>query len=243
MISVGYFCTGGYTEIGSIQGFLERINKNIKFVRCFPIANKVCLKRGRMASTPVRSQNGITGDNLVNEMKQKLIHLDSKLFDLFLLIDDMDCRFKKDGAPSFDEWVRDLKQQISAIIGTEVSFEALLASPEIEAWFLADWNNTFASEYRYIKDHLRYLISKSDIDEFIDNIEEYGGTYLNGSCSIKLSNRIQEILLSESTPRNQYLYSKRIHGVGMLARLAPENVAERCRLYFAPVYRRLLELR
>ncbi len=78
---------------------------------------------------------------------------------------------------------------------------------------------------------------------FIDDIEEYGGTYLNGSCSNKLSNRIQELLLRENTPRKQYLYSKRIHGVGMLARLSPENVAERCRRYFAPVYRTLLALR
>lgn len=150
---------------------------------------------------------------------------------------------KKNGTLSFDQWIHDLKQQVSAIIGTEVNFEALFASPEIEAWLLADWNNTFAIEYRDIKEHLRYLISKSDIDDFIDNIEEYGGTYLNGSCSSKLSERIQEILFSEGTPKKQYLYSKRIQGVGMLARLVPDNVAERCRLYFAPVYRRLLELR
>lgn len=198
-----------------------------------------------MSSTPIRSQNGITGDELVNEMKQKLRHPGSQQFDMILLVDDMDCRFKRDGAPSFDEWVRDLQRQIGEILGRQVSFEALLASPEIEAWFLCDWNNTFAceQEYRGIKDHLRYLISKSDINQFIDNIEEYGGTYLNGSCCTKLSNRIQEILITESTSRKQYLYSKRIHGVGMLARLAPENVAEKCRLYFAPVYRKLLELR
>lgn len=95
MINVGYFCTAGYTEIGSIQGFLERINPDINFIRCFPIANKVCLKKGRMSSTPIHSQNGITGEELINEMKQRLAHRDYQQFNLFLLIDDMDCRFKK----------------------------------------------------------------------------------------------------------------------------------------------------
>jgi len=242
VIRVGYFCTAGYTEIGSIQGFLERINPNVRFVRCFPVANKSCLKKGRISSTPVRTQNGISGVQLVNEMK-RLIQLNFKTFDLILLIDDMDCRFKRDGAPSFEEWVDNLKQQINEILGNKVDFEALLASPEIEAWFLVDWNNTFAreQEYREIKDYLRYLISKSDIAPFMNDIEEYGGDYLNGSCSIKLSSRIQDIF--ENNSKKHCFYSKRIHGVGMLARLDPVSVAEKCRRYFAPIYRILSSLR
>lgn len=246
MISVGYFCTAGYTEIGSIKVFLEKINPSIKFMRCFPIANKVCLKKGRMSSTPIRSQSGITGKKLVHEMKLRLLYNRYKQFDLILLIDDMDCRFKREGSPSHDEWVVNLKREINEILGDHVGFEALFASPEIEAWFLADWDNTFAAEQEYheIKNHLRYLISRSDIEKFLDNddIEEYGGAYLNGSCSIKLSNRIQELLLQENTTNKQYLYSKRVHGVGMLARLTPANVALKCRRYFAPVYRILWAL-
>lgn len=91
-------------------------------------------------------------------------------------------------------------------------------------------------------DKLRYLISKSDINQFIGDIEEYGRTYQNGSCSNKLSDRIQEILPNASNSRRQH-YSKRVHGVGMLARLTPENLAEKCRRYFAPTYRRLQELK
>jgi len=151
VISVGYFCTGGYTEIGSIQSFLEKINSNINFVRCFPIANKTCLKRGRLSSTPIRSQNGVTGEDLVKEMKKKLMRSDMRRFNLILLIDDLDCRFKRNGSPSFEEWVNDQKQQISEISGTQIGFEALFASPEIEAWFLADWENTFAFEYREVR--------------------------------------------------------------------------------------------
>ena len=244
VIKVGYFCTGGYTETGSIQGFLERINPNVRFVRCFPMVNKPCLKIGRMSSTPIRSQNGVSGDELINEMKSKLRHPGMGEFDVILLIDDLDCRFKRAGAPNYQEWRNSVNKELCQLLCREVSFEVMFASPEIEAWFVADWNNTFAKEaqYRAIKDQLRYSICSSDINEFINNIEEYGGYYHNGSCYNKLSTRIQQIFNGINSQPNYIEYSKRIHGVGMLARLDPSIVAEKCRLYFAPVYRRLVEL-
>lgn len=233
MIKVGYYCSAGYTETGGMQTFLERINPNISFIRQFPIANKKDLKKGRMSSTPIRSQSGITGNGLTDEMKSRLSKYGSQEFDYILLIDDADCRLKKDGAPSFIQWCSTLQKEISEILKKPIIFEVLLASPEIEAWLLSDWDNTFAVEYRDISAHIQYNISKSDIIEFLnsDNIEEYGGEYLNGSCSIKISKKIQEIVSRESSGNKSYFYSKRLHGVSMLNRLDPKRVEEKCRQY------------
>ncbi len=81
MIKIGYFCTGGYTEIGAIQSFLEKINSNVYWERCFPTADKPCLVRGRMNSTPIASYNGITGSALIDMMYDRL----SKVIYIFTL--------------------------------------------------------------------------------------------------------------------------------------------------------------
>lgn len=72
MITVGYFCSGGHTETGGIKYFLEKINPNIRWERCFPTLDKTNKKQGRMASTHIRGHNGITGEKLVEEMLKRL---------------------------------------------------------------------------------------------------------------------------------------------------------------------------
>lgn len=243
MIRVGYFCTGGYTETGSIQTFLEKINPKLKFVRCFPVVNKPNLKLGRLSSTPIRSQNGVSGEALVRAIIETIQKPEFEKFDLILLIDDMDCRFRREGQLPYSDWVKSIGNQISTILGAEVPFDALFASPEVEAWFLADWSNSFSKEYRSVRDELRYKIATSNIGYFLQsNIEDYGGCFKDGSCAEKLSDKIIELVASLGTGLNSFTYSKKVQGVAMLSKIDPNEVAVRCRLFFAPIYRKLAQI-
>jgi hypothetical protein len=92
LVRIGWFATGGHTEVGGLQRFLERIDDGPRWVRCFPAVQKPGPKLGRAAPAP--SDEGITGADLGARML-KLIrerHQPGE-FDAYLLVDDADCRF------------------------------------------------------------------------------------------------------------------------------------------------------
>lgn len=84
-----------------------------------------------------------------------------------------------------------------------------------------------------------------------DDIECYGGPMFNGSCANKLSEKIQEafmcdeiqrLLFNIGAPVSQCGYSKRMNGSAMLKRIRPEETGRKCRLFFAPTWRKLSQL-
>jgi hypothetical protein len=96
---VGYFCSAGYTETGGIAQFLQQINPELKWKRCFPAVDKANLKQGRMRATPIQAASGTSGESLINRMlriiSEPVFELDQR-YDLILVIDDLDCRFDND---------------------------------------------------------------------------------------------------------------------------------------------------
>ncbi|MBH0329954.1 hypothetical protein ABH14_09070 [Brevibacillus brevis] len=263
MKTIQYFCTGGETETGGILDFLNKINSNVRWVRAFP-----ALKKGakpKRSTDPsyrpmARTHTGVTGSSLVYEMKQilqlyphqfKTTHCDG-----ILLIDDADCRFLVQG--SIDTWYSQVSNDINSILGEEIPFYVLIASPEIEAWFIADWQNSFGLEYDFapgfehqLKQHLKTRILGSTDWE---NIELFGGPVKNGACTIKLSNEIintfsdqtflQPFVKSygEELVRYKLKYSKKTHGAAMLRRIDPQSVNKKCNSFFSSFYRMLTDL-
>lgn len=243
MTIVGYFCSGGYTETGGMAQFLQRINPELKWKRCFPAVDKPNLKQGRMRATPIGAASGVSGESLVNRMLNILnepVFEHNDHYDLILLIDDLDCRFNNNTELCSD-WMLNTFNRVEQALGRHVQFEALFASPEIETWFIADWANGFGKEYRDIEVLLRREITTL-LGACHNSPEDYGGPLFNGSCTIKISAEIQKIITNLSLPNHIYRYSKRENGPAMLNRIDPEQVSSICNRYFRLVYMRLRNL-
>jgi len=275
---VGYFMPASHTETGGLHAFLQKISDDARSVdvtwqRLFPAVQKPGPKPERSTGVPtpsptfaqpVSASQGMTGDKLIQAMKHRLkeYHRHSQL-DVILLEDDADCRFNTSGSTAehegeaFIEFEARLQQEVSAELGREIPVVALLASPEVETWLLADWERSFQADYPSLSFALsRHLVERLGGGGTPDAPERFGGPCLNGSCSHKLSDTLaaafrvtQEddaalfsALEALRASGHRATYSKRIEGPAMLGRVRPEVVAKRCTLYFRPAYQRLLRL-
>jgi hypothetical protein len=238
VIRVGYFCTAGHTEVGGIQEFLGRIDAgaDVEWERCFPAVQKPGPKLHRPAP---RHAEGMTGARLVGEMLERLgkYHRAGTrgALDIVVFIDDADCRFEGDPA-KLAAWVAERTEAVRAATGKpSTPFVALFASPEIEAWFIADWDQGFGHEYAHLSGGEKHL--RAHVDELLNGtaVEMYGGGFVNGACADKLSEKLQDLInrLGEN-------YSKRTHGQDMLRRIRPSKVAEVCNFCFRPALHSLL---
>jgi hypothetical protein len=254
VIRAGYFCTAGYTEAGGIKALLEKIHPDIAWERCFPAFDKPAPKLGRPLSTPRAEDSGTTGRALVDRMMDRLAkyyHGEACSFDVVVLIDDADCRFK---APDADaaRWSGELLARVRAAVERPaLGFVALFASPEIETWLLADWAAGFGEEYAEIAAALRVHLERGILGPPPWRaLEDYGGAYDpgRGSCAQKLSDDLNTALdqlaaaAGGEVAREAYTYSKKVNGPRMLQRIRPEEVATLCTTYFEPAYRALREL-
>jgi Domain of unknown function (DUF4276) len=249
VIRVGFFCSGGDTELGArgfepaaIDAFLRKIGADIAWVRAFPAFEKPGPKLGRARTSLKDSRDGgITGSGLIDKMRDRLEkHYRGPAcdFDVIVLVDDADCRFLQEG--SLEDWTEDVERKVRAWTEQpDLRFVALLASPEIEAWLLADWEEGFGREYRPIQVPLgRGLASDQRLGKRPwTSIESFGGPYANGSCSRKLSDEVQDLV-----KENGGTYSKRNNGPDMLRRIRPDDVAQVCRSVFAHALRKIREL-
>jgi len=250
---IGYFCTAGYTEMGGIKQFLAKIRADVEWERCFPAVEKPAPKLNRPFPEPRREDSGATGQDLVDRMLERLRKYHSGIqcnLDIVLLIDDADCRFK-DSPGSFSRWVARCRERVREATQKEaVEFVALLASPEIEAWLLTDWEEGFGREYHGLEPLLLHHLEANLLGTRPwAAIEDYGGQATGGSCEEKLSEDIQKAFsdliaaaLAGSIDEATCFYSKAVHGPRMLQRIRPDELCAACSRYFAPAYNDLLAL-
>jgi len=207
VIRAGYFCTAGYTEAGGIKELLEKIHPDIAWERCFPAVDKPAPKLGRPLSTPRAEDSGTTGRALVDRMMDRLARYyrgEACSFDVVVLIDDADCRFK---APDADaaRWSGELVARVRAAAERPtIGFIALFASPEIETWLLADWTAGFGAEYPEIAAALLTHLEQGILGPPPwSSLEAYGGAYEagRGSCAQKLSDDLNVALDRRLGPR------------------------------------------
>lgn len=158
-----------------------------------------------------------------------------------------------------------IKEKIYSITGRHIPIFILYASPEIESWFIADWDHGFGYIYNssgfvtdidapakmFFSHHLKQYINMYILKEYSNDIENYG--YIN-QIYYKLSDQIIAAVQSDvkeyisalpntnktysqqiSSSRDLY-YSKKLHGDRMLRNLEPPIIANECRHYFFPVY-------
>ena len=195
---IGCFFTAGQTEFRSMLSFLMKMNPGLHYERCFPSKQKY--RKG-----VVPEKNGLTGDALIKEL-YRLLDIrkqHGELFDAFLIEDDLDGRFNGLSSKEIEQYKeRVIKEIRKRYPEAEVVF--LYASPEIEAWFLADWDNTFKQVYKiraspqlrinateYFCHRLKRYIDAQILKEDKDDIESFDFYDEDGSF-VKLSDKIMD---------------------------------------------------
>lgn len=269
MKTMYYFHTAGKTEYGGLDLFLKQINPGIYWDRQFPTRQRGAGKPKRSNEPPSERkmvESGTTADELIQAMLDRIReHPETYLHDHcagILLEDDADCRFSN--LKELEEERDNIALKIQEILGQEVPFYFLVASPEVEAWLLADWNESFKSYYHSVyrrlgvnpfgfENRLKTYLTENVLKGFEEQIELYGQPPKNNngiiSCSIKLSD---QIIAAFATVAGSYVetheaviqddgfrYKKDRDGKIMLGDIRPSQVADVCRIFFAPVYRKI----
>ncbi len=143
---------------------------------------------------------------------------------MILVIDDLDCRDAGEQEQRFS-------QAIASIPGAANVERCIgFAAPELEAWLIADWKNTIATDVDFRAAHagMRWWLSHEKHVPF--NAPETFSTYDpdRDTCQEKLSEAIIDSA-RENGSRNPY--SKAIHTPRLLERANPEIISNKCPLF------------
>lgn len=263
---IACFFTGGYTELNAMKRLMTKINNQVQYIQLCPTGprkNKENIRNRHVIEKINENQNGLTGDALINHVYEviKRDRFKDEEYDAIIIEDDTDERFFKvqdDGTSviDMDAWEQhkiDIKQHIFELYH-EIPVIFIYASPEIETWFLADWNNSFGKVYKntlgngekflsteqnnYFSVQFHKYIKENILTSRYENcLEEYG--YFNGSY-FKLSEKIQGAFitaefLSEPLFDNVHdilYYSKKLHGEDMLDSIDPHTIIRSCRAFY-----------
>ncbi|MCX7095809.1 MAG: hypothetical protein NTY50_20515 [Methylobacter sp.] len=224
---------GGESELGEREGeirgivhFFEKHFPDFTFHRITPVRNK--RTPDRVKPNAAINALGKTGDAFVKQIKAKLedkIKYQS-LPDAILILDDLDCSCHVEKKSLFDNTVNQAGngafKEIQRIIG--------FAAPELEAWVIADWDNTIARHIDFRQNHKAMQHWLNDKAVSFDRPETFSFyDQSKNSCHDKLS-----ALLIESSQQhiNQTVYSKAKHTPFLLHQsLKPDVVAGKCPLF------------
>ena len=264
---IACFFTGGYTELMAMKEFIRKINSDVALIQLCPTKERTSKAqiKNRHTETIRKSHNGLTGNDLVRFMinfVQKPQFQDEE-YDAILIEDDKDNRFMDvlpDGTANLNlvKWElfkTDVKNQLKQWCpGIPILF--LLAAPEVEAWFLADWENTFAKIYKdewtprensHFKGAFRRYVNNNILTKrYKNSVESYG--YFDWKY-YKLSEEIQNALAGTVFWKDMTLlkdakihYSKKKHGNAMLKEIDPNVVFRHCNQFFKEGYLSLQNL-
>ncbi len=254
---VACFFTGGYSELNAMKSFLKKANDKVHLIQLCPTGDRRSKSqiRDRHIDNIIDRHSGLTGTALTNfvlEFISKRRFLEEE-YDAILIEDDKDERFLtllSNGTATFDndKWEKYKKDIIASIRknGIDIPVIFILAAPEVEAWFISDWEHGFGQVFAdnftreqnaFFSVAFRRFVNQSILtDHYKASVEEYG--YFDGGYK-KLSEEIQKSLdnidfLENYKPDDTHYkprYSKRIHGETMLQLLDPSQVAQHCTLF------------
>lgn len=226
---VWVFAGGGESEVRGLIPFLQRNYAQHKFERKSPVR----LKPGPKPT--VQPGYGLTGKGLVAQLARILqtALATGDLCDLILVIDDLDCHEPSERRTKLHEAMDGVTaaRNIERVIG--------FAAPEVEAWLLADWEQTIAQDpdFRGCEQAIRHWMSTAKLVSFRtpETFSHYDAN--KNACAEKLSDVLIEAT-EHSCVRNAY--SKAIHTPRLLAQLSASVVSRKCSL-FRNIHDRLRE--
>lgn len=263
---IACYITGGWTECGYMTHFLEKINSRLDYRQRFPQKN--IGKKGK--SRTHFKVDGKTGSALIKWIYDDIRNHkeDFQKYSGILIEDDLDDQFFLQSKTGRDySRIEARKEEITKEIRTLLQNEKmpvffLFALPEIESWFIADWEHTFGSEYKsilleinsYFSMTFRKYIAKQVLtDDYpFTELENFGyihsnyqklserliSAYREYSCADEAykNNQVYNVKINELIKNNRLMYSKKAEGINMLQRLNPEKAAAVCTQYFAKNY-------
>ena len=263
---IACYITGGWTECGYMTRFLEKINNRYDYKQRFPQKN--IGKKGKTRKEFVI--DGKTGSALLKWIYQDIrAHKDEfEQYKAILIEDDMDDQFFLESKERRDfEEIENRKAKIAEEIqkilqNGQMQVFFLYALPEIEAWFISDWDNTLGLEYRnvlsginpyfsltfknfFVREVLNDRYSAEEIENFGFKDSQYQKlserliqAFSEYSCAdaVYKNNKAFNKKINELIRDNKIMYSKKTEGVNMLQRLEPEKVAAVCTYYFSKAY-------
>lgn len=232
---IGCFITEGWTEAGAMSVFLKKINSEFEYIQCFPAKRKYTKESDRKL-------NGLTGEALIEEVYRRITLYKNDYLDFSAIIieDDLDCRFHGKSSTEIDNYKMKIRQTIWERLGKEIPVIFLFASPEIETWFICDWDNTFVHVYQdqffcnRLQKYLVKVVLKGYWQTGIENFGITDGKYTKLSdslqraiaCGVKdelrglYSNKPIPPIVMRIINDRSYYYSKKIHCDRMLTQLS-----------------------
>lgn len=239
-VVIWVFAGGGESEIRGLVPFLSDQYTIHRFIRKTPVRLKpgprppATLEKDQ--SRRVQAGLGRTGRSLAKQIEVSLYNSlrVGESCDLILVIDDLDCHDIGLQQELFQASIGNVEgaSGIHSYIG--------FASPEIEAWIIADWENTIAldSSFRACHLQMRHWLSTQRSVPF-DRPETFSHFDPNrNSCHEKLSDTLVE---SSIQCCSQARYSKGLHTARFLRKLSPQVVSGKCPLFRA-LHQRLTQV-
>lgn len=251
-----------------MQFFLKRVNDKFEYKQYLP--NRTIKKKGD-PKVINKEISGLTGEKLLEKIYTILENHKDEINQCkaILIEDDLDGRFHEKSTEEVSKYKSDIVQRVRDILDNqEMKVFLLFASPEAEAWFVADWEHGFKalyesdsindleySERKFFVHQLKQYIDREVLGEYANDIEQYGfkdGTYykLSDQLITVISNDIKEYLLNNndnaayakkiSESRHLY-YSKKLHGDRMMKSIMPDVLEGKCKRFFKPVYHELAD--
>jgi hypothetical protein len=230
---VWLFAGGGEAELGRREANIEGIDKffakyfpDLTFVKITPVRNK----RPPHRVNPNASVDalGKTGESFAKQIKSKLedaIKYQNPLCDVILILDDLDCNCNINRTRLFNNAINQAGNETFKDIKRIICF----ASPELEAWIIADWENTIAKHIDFKQNQQAmqsWLIENNLSFDYPEDFSSYDAT--KKACHEKLS----ELLIESSRQKNQAVYSKSQHTPILLhSYLNPDVVVKKCPLF------------
>ena len=222
-VVVWVFSGGGEAEVRGFLPFLEKTFPGCRFERKTPVRQKPGPKANKAGSY------GRTGQSLIEQIKQELplaLKAEANKCDLILVFDDLDCR---DSQTQKSKILAELsKIPECAALNKFVGF----AAPEIEAWIIADWNNSIAknSDFRGRHERMRWWLrtQKKVSFENPESFSEYDAE--KDCCREKLSEALIESSVYQAE-RHNTRFSKGLHTPLLLREIDPNEVQKKCPLF------------
>lgn len=224
-VVVWVFSGGGEAEVRGFLPFLEKTFPGCRFERKTPVRQKPGPKPNKAGSY------GRTGQSLIEQIKQELpiaLKAEPNKCDLILVFDDLDCRHYE--TQKSEIWAELSKIPECAALNKFFGF----AAPEIEAWIIADWNNSIAknSDFRGKRhERMRWWLSTQRKVSF-ENPEafsEYDPE--KDCCREKLSEALIDSSVQDEVDRDKARFSKGLHTPLLLREIDPNEVQKKCPLF------------
>ena len=166
--------------------------------------------------------------SLIEQIRRELpiaLQHEPNICNLILVFDDLDCR----------DPIQQKEKILSAISGNinNIPIFVGFAAPELEAWIIADWNNSVAQhpDFRGRHQRMRWWLSTQINIPFDDpeSFSEYDNQ--RDCCQEKLSQALVDSSVLEEFDSRSTRYSKGSHTPELLGYINPFEVQQKCPLF------------